>query len=139
MKDEFDNFIMERSFETLDANGNVGTIHLHLGQPYFVTENMVWLCPFQMTGVLQSRLWQGVGIDTIGAVLNSLHMARQLLEVESRSYNLQITWQGKADLGLYTEPPHDDLPDETRSKFDFEKVFDEIFEKIENKRKQKPS
>lgn len=127
MADALEPILMEREFETLDAAGNTGTIQLRIGQPYFVTENLVWLCPFQMSGVRQSRLWQGAGIDTIGAVLNCLDMARRLLEVESRSYNLRITWQGKADLGLYTEPTHDALPDVTRSKFDFEEVLNEFF------------
>lgn len=139
MADALEHIIMEREFETVDAKGNAGTIQLRIGQPYFVTENLVWLCPFQMSGVRQSRLWQGAGIDTIGAVLNCLDMARRLLEVESRSYDLRITWQGKADLGLYTEPTHDALPDDIKSKFDFQKVFDEFFEQFDNNRREKSS
>lgn len=139
MADAPEHVIMEREFETLDAAGNAGTIQLRIGQPYFVTENLVWLCPFQMTGVRNSRPWQGVGMDTIGAVLNSLDMARRLLEVESHSYHIKITWQGKEDLGLYTAPPLDDLPDDIKSKFDFQKVFDEFFEQFDAKRKGKSS
>lgn len=131
MKDEFDNFIMERSFETLDANGSVGTIRLRVGQPYLKSEAETrgkWRCPFQIIGTDIDHSMKAPGNDSLETVLMSLRTARIILEDHSKKHNIKITWQGYEDLGLWLFPSDETVSSDKKiSTFDFEEIFNDFF------------
>jgi hypothetical protein len=146
MADAPEQVIMERGFETVDANGNAGTIQLRIGQPYLKAGTIfrsIWCCPVQIIGVGIDHTYNAPGLDSLETVLNSLQLAKHMLEHHSQKNMLKITWQGEEDLLLWTyvEPTQSERSEEDKAETEalFQKGFDEFFEQFEGKRKGKTS
>jgi hypothetical protein len=130
MTNELGDTMMERDFQSLDSEGNSGTIKLRIGKPYFDPEastSLTWRCPYQIIGIGSEKIKAAPGFDAINALQVCLQMAEAYLE----SYrHMEITWQDEDDLGLHL--PHFELPDQDESQLEtedspFQKAFDAFF------------
>ena len=57
-----------------------------------------WICPFQVTGLGDERVYEAAGVDGLQALLMALQMVRAQLEPLRRSG--RIRWMDGDDLGL---------------------------------------
>lgn len=123
--------ILERDFETRDANGQVGQAKLRIGKPLLQPEtsgSLQWYCPYQIVGVGSESVHAMPGIDVLDALLLSLKVANALLKDYAHMDGKTITWLGEADLGLPEIEASDDESDRKQEGFaGFEEVFEEFF------------
>ncbi len=133
---ELGDTVLERLFESTDADGNKSIIKLRLGIPYHVpdsTSNLKWRCAYQIIGTGFEKVKLAQGMDAIDAML----MCVQLADVWMKMYqkDMTITWLGEEWLGLVF-PPASQLPeaiDDEHSPF-FEQIFDEFFRNFKGNR-----
>jgi hypothetical protein len=102
---ELGDTILEREFESVDADGNLAIITFRLGIPYQQTETLKdakWRCNYQITGIGLEKVYFGRGIDAIDALTTCL----QLGDIFIRSYQgrRKITFFGQEDLHLVPCP-----------------------------------
>ena len=104
--------ILEREFESEDADGNLAIVTFRLGIPYKsqdVKGMAQWRCAYQITGIGLETVHFAMGIDAIDALTTCL----QLGDIFIRSYQNRrtITFFGKEDLRL-APCPVEELSDE---------------------------
>lgn len=95
--------ILERVFQFIDAEGNTGIISLQIGKPYKFPEprtGLEWCCPFQLTDIGSSKIYNATGVDSIAALYVALRLAELFLISESKRFGLKITWENDVVLGL---------------------------------------
>lgn len=93
----------EREFEALDAAGKGFDIVLRIGTPVPDTRpDGDWCCPYQITGLPDSRVSMAFGIDSLQAFLLVLVKARAELTLAQRTHGLRLTWLEQDDWGLPT-------------------------------------
>lgn len=105
MEDVMQDIILERIFEIIDDDGQVKTLKLQFGRPYILTESkssLMWRCPFHISGIGSERIQQGLGMDSLDALLVSLKLAELALTDYEKNHNRKITWLHEAHLGLST-------------------------------------
>lgn len=126
MKYELGEVILEREFETHDADGNVGQVKLRVGKPELLpeTDGELWYCPHQIIGIGREKVDSGRGVDSVQALWSSLQLAHIILDYYGRAYHKKITWLGDEHLGL----PELEVSGEEHEGFaGFEEVFEEFF------------
>ena len=127
--------ILEREFESVDADGNQSIITFRLGIPYKSQDAKgiaQWRCAYQITGIGLETVHFAMGIDAIDALTTCL----QLGDIFIRSYRNQrtITWLEQPDLHL-VPCPVEELTEEKRNAMreeennPFKQIFDEFFSK----------
>jgi hypothetical protein len=92
--------ILERDFQTRDADGNTSAVKLRIGKPHFEEAMRGWNCVRQIIGLGDEKVRPGYGVDSIQALLETLKMAEAELRVMAKHEHKQITWLGGDDLGM---------------------------------------
>jgi hypothetical protein len=141
MENLMQDIILERTFETINSNGQVKTLSLQFGRPYILTESkssLMWRCPFRISGIGSERIQHGQGMDSLDALLVSLKLAELALTDYERNYNRKITWLQESHLGLSTIEFSNlsDADIQYRQHNIFEKAFEAFFKDFESRNVQ---
>lgn len=134
MQHELGEVMLERDFETHDADGNVGQVKLRVGRPQLIPtgDREFWYCPHQIIGGASEHVRALRGMDALDALLMTLKLAHFELGSYARDSHKKITWLGDKHLGL----PELEVSDEEHEGFaGFEEAFEEFFRKLGGGRK----
>jgi hypothetical protein len=125
--------ILEREFESEDADGNVTFIAFRLGIPYKLQDAQGvtrWRCAYQITGIGTETVHFAMGVDAIDAILICLRLADNTMKTYQK--DTKITWLGKDNLGLIFSPVEqlgekEYKPIREDENSPFREIFDEFF------------
>jgi len=143
MIDELGDITLERTFESHDSSGKLGTVTLRIGIPYLFTESKTerkWRCPYQIIGIGPEKIKIAPGMDAIDALQLCLLFAETFLKEYARLDHVNLTWLGEEWLGLSPV----EIPDLDDSNFEsddstFREVFEEFFRNFGKKSSDSPS
>lgn len=125
--------VLEREFESVDADGNKSTITFRLGIPFKLKDAIgiaQWRCNYQITGVGLENVHFAMGVDAIDALTTCLQLGDIL--IRSNQKRRKITFFGQEDLHLVPCPVKELSEEERKAMREdenspFKKVFDEFF------------
>lgn len=95
-------WIAERTFMRRDTNSQV-VVRIGRPEPYPESSHGDWRCPFEIRGLDEDIIDFGFGIDTVGALQNTLRVIRLLLSRSKVPLMRELTKTN--DIGFPMEAP----------------------------------
>ncbi|QQQ77106.1 hypothetical protein IOD16_00645 [Saccharothrix sp. 6-C] len=99
--------VAERRVECVAGDGTRTEVVIRFGTPHPdpLSPHDDWCCPHQVLGLGDEAVGASFGVDSLQALLLSVHRVRLELAERAARAAVDLDWLGLADLGLTVEPP----------------------------------
>jgi hypothetical protein len=108
---ELGEIVAERHLEAVAADGTRAPVVVKIGRPRpdTLSSNGDWCCPHQIVGLGEERVGASFGVDSLQALLLSVHGLQLKLSQRAEAASVGLDWLGFPDLGLKVDPELDKL------------------------------
>ncbi|TQM81217.1 hypothetical protein FHX81_3579 [Saccharothrix saharensis] len=98
--------VAERRVDRVAPDGSRAPVVVRFGRPHPdpLSPNGDWCCPHQVLGLGDEAVGAAFGVDSLQALLLSVHRVRLELAARAERASVKLDWLGLPDLGLTVEP-----------------------------------
>ncbi|MET1072124.1 MAG: hypothetical protein ABWY11_05705 [Umezawaea sp.] len=113
---ELGGIVAERELPAVADDGTRSTVVIRIGtpRPDPLSANGDWCCPHQIAGLGDETVSASFGVDSLQALLLSVHALRLKLAARADEASTRLDWLGLPDLGLVVDPDVRPDPDVRR-------------------------
>ncbi|MDP4505203.1 DUF6968 family protein [Nonomuraea turcica] len=103
---ELGDVVAERQLEAVAEDGARTPVTVRIGRPRpdRLSSHGDWRCPHQIAGLGEERAGAAFGVDSLQALLLSVHKLRLELARRAQDARVRLDWLDQPDLGLKVDP-----------------------------------